>query len=60
MAKDMRNSCFIWAGVLFIGAMLSYFITPYFAIITYIIWAILFFKDVHFDIEKAFEKYLIK
>lgn len=60
MAKDMRNSCLIWAGVLFIGGICSYFITPYFAIIAYIIWAILFFKDVHLDPEKAFEKYLLK
>ena len=26
----------------------------------FIIWLVLFFKDVHFDTHKAFEKYLLK
>ena len=29
------------------------------AIPTYIIWVIVFFKSVHLDVEKAFEKYMI-
>lgn len=43
-----------------IGAILSYFVTPYLAIIAFIIWLFLFFKDVHLDNHKAFEKYLLK
>lgn len=27
---------------------------------TYIIWLVLFFREVHFDNHKAFEKYLLK
>lgn len=46
--------------ILSIGAILSYFISAVISIPTYIIWAIVFFKSVHLDAEKAFEKYLIK
>ena len=56
----MRNSCFIWSGTMLAGAALSYFVTPYLAILAYIVWGVLFFKDVHFDEHKAFEKYLKK
>lgn len=60
LARDMRNQCFTWSGVLFIGAVLSYFFTPYFAVPAFMIWLVLFFKNVHFDTHKAFEKYLLK
>ena len=32
----------------------------YMAIPTYIIWLVLFFREVHFDNHKAFKKYLLK
>ena len=57
---DMRNQCFIWSASLFTGAFLSYFISSYIAIPSFIIWILLFFKEVHFDNQKAFEKYLLK
>ena len=60
ISRDMRNQCFIYFVILSIGAVLSNFISSYIAIPTYIIWAIIFFKSVHLDAEKAFEKYLIK
>ncbi|EDP10281.1 hypothetical protein EUBDOL_02295 [Amedibacillus dolichus DSM 3991] len=60
ISRDMRNQCFTWTAILFIGALLSYFLTSYMAIPTYIVWLILFFKEVHFDNYKAFEKYLLK
>lgn len=60
ISLDMRNQCFTYSLILFLGAILSYFISDYIATPTYIIWAILFFKSVHLDAEKAFEKYLIK
>lgn len=59
ISRDMRNQCFIYFVILSIGAILSYFLSAYIAIPTYIIWAIVFFKSVHLDVEKAFEKYLI-
>ena len=43
-----------------IGAVMSYFVTTYMAIPAYIVWLILFFKEVHLDAHKAFEKYLRK
>ena len=58
IARDMRNSCLIWAGVLIIGALFSLFITQYSAIVAYIIFFILFFKQFHLDTHKAFEKHL--
>lgn len=39
------------------GAICSYFISMYIAIVAYLIWLVLFFKEVHLDAEKAFEKY---
>ncbi|MBD9052463.1 MAG: DUF3784 domain-containing protein [Holdemanella biformis] len=57
---DMRNQCFTYALILFLGAILSYYISAIIAIPTYVLWGILFFKSVHLDAEKAFEKYLIK
>lgn len=60
IARDTRNSCFLWAFIMLAGAIFSYLFTGYMAIIAYIVWGVVFFKDVHFDTYKAFEKYLIK
>ena len=60
ISRDIRNQCFIWAVIMLIGAVLSYYLSPYMSIPTFGIWLILFFKDVHFDTHKAFEKYLLK
>ena len=57
MSIDMRNSLFLWSIILFTGAILAYFFSRYCAIIAIVIWLIIFFKDVHIDSEKAFEKY---
>ncbi len=57
MSIDTRNSLFLWFGILFLGATLSYFSSDVFAMIAIAIWIILFFKDVHIDSEKAFGKY---
>ena len=57
MSKDMRNSLLLWFGIFAVGAILCYFFTPYIAIIAFVVWLILFFKEVHLDTEKAFEKY---
>ncbi|SOB92782.1 hypothetical protein [Pseudobutyrivibrio ruminis] len=43
-----------------VGTILSYAITTYMAIPIFIIWCILFFKDTHIDVHKAFDKYLLK
>lgn len=60
ISLDIKNQCFIWASIMLIGAVLSYFITPYMAILAFTVWLILFFKEVHLDTYKAFEKYLLK
>jgi len=56
----LRNQCFIWTVIMLAGATLSCLLTPYMAIPTYIIWLVLFFREVHFDNHKAFKKYLLK
>lgn len=58
IAKGIRNSCLLWALIMLIGAAGCYFLSGYFAIPTYLVWLILFFKDLHVDAHKAFEKYL--
>ena len=60
ISRDIKNQCFTWAGIMLVGAVLSYFLTPYMAIPAFIIWLVLFFKEVHFDTHKSFEKYLLK
>lgn len=57
MSTDMRNSFFLWFVITLSGAVLSHLFGKYFAIISIGIWAILFFKDVHIDPDKAFAKY---
>lgn len=60
MSNDQRNSILIWTVIMAIGAILSYLVSQYIAIAAFIVWLIVFFKDVHFDTEKAFGKYKIK
>lgn len=43
-----KNLCFIWAAIMFVGAMLSYFISPYMAIPAFILWLILLFREILF------------
>ena len=57
IARDVRNQCFTWAAMMLIGALLSYFVTSYMAIPAFVLWLFCFFRDVHFDARKAFEKY---
>ena len=57
LVKAMRNSLLLWALILAIGGSLSYFISQYFGVISFIIWLIVFFKDFHWDAKRAFEKY---
>lgn len=57
MSKDMRNAFIYWCIIWLVGAIFSYLITPYMAIISLIVWFIFFFKDVHLNPEKAFNKY---
>lgn len=60
LALDMRNLFLLWAVILLIGALLSYFFISYWAIPAFAIWLVLFFRQVHGDAHKAFEKYLRK
>lgn len=60
MSKDQRNSMLVWTIIMLVGAIFSFVITQYAAIIAGIIWLIVFIKDVHLDTEKAFGKYKIK
>ena len=57
MSKDVSNNFFIWFAVFYLGAILSHFISSYIAIGAFIIWLVLFIKDLHLDNEKAFLKY---
>lgn len=57
MSRDQRNLFLIWAAILGAGALLSCFISKYMAVIAFVIWLVVFFRDVHLDEEKAFGKY---
>lgn len=60
MSKDQKNSMLIWTVIMLVGALFSYIISQYVAIIAFIVWLIVFLKDVHMDTKKAFGKYRIK
>lgn len=60
ISRDVSNQCFLWSAIMLAGAVLSYFVTPYMAVPAFAVWLVLFFRDVHLDAHKAFEKYLIK
>ena len=57
MWRDQRNNFFIWAAVFAAGAALSLLVSQGFAIAAFVVWLVLFLRDVHFDAEKAFAKY---
>ncbi len=57
LVSDQARLLWIWAIILGMGAELSYFISPYFGLVAFILWLILAFKDVHWDANRAFEKY---
>lgn len=57
ISQDYRNLFLIYAMIFGIGFVLSYMIFEDMAILVFIIWLIVFFKDVHLDASKAFEKY---
>lgn len=57
LSEDQRNSFLTWALIQGLGALLSYFLSQYMAIVAFLMWLIVFFKDVHLDEEKAFGKY---
>ena len=57
MAIDQRNAFLLWAAIHGAGAVCSYCISPSLAIAAFVVWLVLFFKDVHWGAEKAFDKY---
>lgn len=57
LSKDERNFFFICAIIFLIGAVISIFIGPLSFWIAFVVWLVYFFKNVHFDSEKAFAKY---
>lgn len=58
ISRDMRNQCWLWTVILLAGAVLTYYVSPYMAVIAMIVWLYVFFKEVHLDTYTAFKKYL--
>ena len=57
ISLDMRNSLFLWSGILAAGAVCSMIFQWGMAAAALLVWLVLFFRDVHLDSHKAFEKY---
>jgi hypothetical protein len=60
LSQDQRNAFLVWAAIFGVGAVLSYCLTQYLAIVAVVVWLVVFFKEVHLDAEKAFGKYKMK
>lgn len=57
MMHDIRNLFLIWTAVLLLGAVLSYFLSDYCGLISILVWVVLFLKNMHLNLDKAFGKY---
>ena len=61
MSRDQRNAFALWAAVSGAGGILSDLTSSQIpAILSGILWRVLFFKEVQVDEEKAFGKYMLK
>lgn len=59
LSLDHRNLFLFWSMLFFIGALCS-MVSQIISIIIFLVWFILFCREVHFDDEKAFGKYKLK
>ncbi|MCE5221908.1 MAG: DUF3784 domain-containing protein [Clostridium sp.] len=57
LSKDERNFFFRCAIIFLIGAVISIFIGSLSFWIAFVVWLVYFFKNLHFNDEKAFAKY---
>jgi len=57
LSKDERNFCFTCSIIYLIGAIASIFWGKLCFWITFLVWLIYLFKNIHFNPEKAFDKY---
>lgn len=57
MSKDMRNLFFIYGLIFLVGTVATYIWGKIWFWISFMIWLIYFFKNLHIDDEKAFGKY---
>lgn len=57
MSRDQRNLFLLWALVLGVGAALAYFFSRFFGDAAFLLWAVLFLKELKVDEEKAFGRY---
>lgn len=60
LAKDVRNFMLLLTLDMAIGAVLCHFVSQYFSAAAFLVFLILFFRNVHMDSDKAFGKYKIK
>lgn len=57
MSADQRNAFFLWGGIMLLGAAGCRWISGYVAIGAFLAWLVLFFRDMHLDLDKAYGKY---
>lgn len=57
LAKDTGKQFVSWAGLLWVGAFLSYVLNDKLAMGTFGLWLLLLIKDTHFDPRRDIEKY---
>ena len=57
MSLDMRNALILWMVIFLLGAVCSFFISNYSVLVAFIVWLIVFMKNVSLDARKGFEKY---
>lgn len=53
----MRNSLFIYGGIILLGTIATFLWGKILFWISFVVWIIYFLKDFHIDHEKAYGKY---
>ena len=57
MAEDARNQFLLWGLVMLAGAGTAQCISGWGAAAAFVVWLVLFFMNVHLDVDKAYGKY---
>lgn len=57
MSADMRDTLLVWGFVFAAGGLLSYVLTAWASVLSFLVWIVLFIKEALWKPEKKFDQY---
>ncbi|MGM9940572.1 MAG: DUF3784 domain-containing protein [Bulleidia sp.] len=57
MIREKRDVIAGWATTLLIGSLLGFLVHPFCSAFLFVMWLLIFFRDVNLEKEEAYEKY---